>query len=554
MGIPLFFKIISEKYTSPILNIDDVDGVKSLFIDMNCLIHPCCRNLLDMDYSYYKRAQYETRMFHEIENYLRKIVELTDAKFIYIAVDGVAPCSKMNQQRLRRFKSILERKENNKIKGQLSMPIEKEYWDTNCISPGTEFMASLSTHITNLIMDSDIFTNRKVIYSDHLLPGEGEHKILAYIRSHELDGNSVIYGLDADLIMLGLASNKNNIYLLREAMAFGKPTEDFLYLDIDCLKCGILEDFKERYSVHNRVLKDTMLINIINDYIFICFFLGNDFLPHILGLDLRYQGLDIMLDIYTEAFSLLNSNIIQDNKINMDFLTIFLSKLKDKEPKFISVLFKKRQSLNKFFKVNESNEYDRRIALLNNYPILNMDDEKYVMNDNSHMKSWKNRYYKKTLGSIEKDDINAVCKNYIDGLVWVFRYYMVGCDSWHWKYNYNDGPLLSDLADYVANMTDDINKIKFPKTEPVNPYVQLLSILPEESSNLLPIEYRKIFKDSNISYLYPIEYKLDTIFKRYYWQCVPVLPHLNIKEVIKEFKKIKCSKPLHTGTLIHKAA
>jgi 5'-3' exoribonuclease 2 len=296
-----------------------------------------------------------------------------------------------------------------------------------------------------------------------------------------------------------------------------------------------------------------MLINVINDYIFICFFLGNDFLPHILGLDLRYQGLDIMLDIYVEAFTLLNQNIINDNKINMDFLKIFLSKLKDREPKFISVLFKKRTQLGKFFKVKETDEYDRRMALLNNYPVLNMDEEKYVIEDNPYMKSWKNRYYKKTLGSIEKDDINMMCKNYIDGLVWVFRYYMVGCDSWHWKYNYNAGPLLSDLANYVATMSTDINKIKFPKSEPVSPYVQLLSILPEESSNLLPLEYRKIFKHSNMSYLYPCDYKLDTIFKRYYWQCVPVLPHLNIKEMIKEVKKIKCNRKLVEGTLIHKA-
>ena len=550
MGIPLFFKILSEKYTSPIVDVSDMDGIVSLFIDMNCLIHPCCRKLLDIDYNFYKKKQYETKMFHEIENYLEKIIELTQPEFIYLAVDGVAPCSKMNQQRLRRFKSILERKEINAIKTSLDMPSTTEYWDTNCISPGTEFMEILSTHITTLIMNHAMFKNCSVIYSNHLIPGEGEHKILAYIRDNELHGNSIIYGLDADLIMLGLACGKNNVYLLREAMEFGKPTEAFLYLDIDQLKCGILEDFKGRYA---EFMKPDAMVDIINDYIFVCFFLGNDFLPHILGLDLRYQGLDIILDIYVETYTLLSANMVSESGgINMDFLKVFLSKLKDKEPKFIDVLFKKRMQMNRFFKVNESNEYDRRVALLNNSPVIEMRDEKYVINANPHMKSWKKRYYKKTIGSVDRDDINAVCENYIEGLVWVYRYYMTGCDSWHWKYRYNSGPLLSDLADYVANMDININKIKFPKSEPVSPYVQLLSILPEESSTLLPKEYRKMFHDSAISHLYPREYRLENIFKRYYWQCVPILPYLDIKQVIRESNKIRTSRKLNVGELFHK--
>jgi 5'-3' exonuclease len=550
MGIPLFFKILSEKYTSPIVDVSDMDGIVSLFIDMNCMIHPCCRKLLDIDYNFYKKKLYETKMFHEIENYLAKIIELTQPEFIYLAVDGVAPCSKMNQQRLRRFKSILERKEINAIKTSLDMPATTEYWDTNCISPGTEFMETLSTHITTLIMNHAMFKNCSVIYSNHLIPGEGEHKILAYIRDNELHGNSIIYGLDADLIMLGLACGKNNVYLLREAMEFGKPTEAFLYLDIDQLKCGILEDFKGRYA---EFMKPETMVDIINDYIFVCFFLGNDFLPHILGLDLRYQGLDIILDIYVETYTLLSANMVSESGgINMDFLKVFLSKLKDKEPKFIDVLFKKRTQMNRFFKVNESNEYDRRVSLLNNSPVIEMRDEKYVINADPHMKSWKKRYYKKTIGSVDRDDINAVCENYIEGLVWVYRYYMTGCDSWHWKYRYNSGPLLSDLADYVANMDININKIKFPKSEPVSPYVQLLSILPEESSTLLPKEYRKIFHDSAISHLYPREYRLENIFKRYYWQCVPILPYLDIKQVIRESNKIRTSRKLNVGELFHK--
>ena len=44
MGIPLYFKSIYEDYPEIIIN--DIDGLSSLFLDLNCAIHPCCRNIL----------------------------------------------------------------------------------------------------------------------------------------------------------------------------------------------------------------------------------------------------------------------------------------------------------------------------------------------------------------------------------------------------------------------------------------------------------------------------------------------------------------------------
>lgn len=540
MGIPLFFKIISEKYDETIIDTENLNNIESLFIDMNCLIHPCCSNVLDDDYTHAKKKIYEKKMLFEIENYLKKIIEITKPKFLFIAIDGVAPCSKMNQQRLRRFKTILEKKEINKIKEKLEMPINNEFWDKNCISPGTKFMEHITKHIKHLLINDNIFYNIKTIFSDCLEPGEGEHKILYYIKNNKLDNNTVIYGLDADLIMLGLISGQNNVYLLREALEFGKPTSDFLYLDIDILKCNLIEDFKERYLIRNSngILDNKMLINIIYDYVFICFFLGNDFLPHILGLDLRYEGLDIILDSYVDIYTFLNEPIINDKKINHEFLGAFLKKLSSNEDKFINALFKKRLKYSKFFKISETDEFERQKALLNNYPILNMNEEKYIINDNLYIKDWKKRYYLKAFNTYDENDIDNICKNYVNGVLWTFKYYMAEIPSWHWKYNYNHAPLLSDISKYINNI-ENINKIKFAKSKPVTPIVQLLSILPPESKDLVPKKYQTIFTYSNIDYLYPKEYKLDILFKRYYWMCQPILPYLDIKKVIQEVKEMK---------------
>ena len=207
----------------------------------------------------------------------------------------------------------IDKIENLRLKNMLLENKENAFLSKHLVTINCEVDVKFNLeemNINHLIFNDSFFNSKEIIYNDHLNPGEGEHKILKYIRETNLIGNSVIYGLDADLIMLGLASNTNNIYLLRESLEFGKPTEDFLYFDIDSLKCGLIQDFKERYTIDNKFLDNRLIINIINDYIFICFFLGNDFLPHILGLDLRYNGLDIILDIYTETFSLFNNTLI----------------------------------------------------------------------------------------------------------------------------------------------------------------------------------------------------------------------------------------------------
>jgi len=540
MGIPLYFKIISEKYPSIIKS--TLENQDSLFLDLNCAIHPCCRKILE-EYSIdnFNKNDVERKMINEVLNYIYKLVSMVNPKLLYIAIDGVAPCAKMNQQRLRRYKTVYEKGKIDQIKKEENRDTNNFNWNTNAISPGTEFMDSLSKSIIYEINNKQIYKNIEVHFSDSYVPGEGEHKILEFIKNNTLDNNIVIYGLDADLIILSFVSHKHNIFLLRESLQFGKPVLDsFLYLDIDNLKYYIVKDIQEKILLADSTLlfDSDKLNNLMDDYIFISFLIGNDFLPHLLAFDLRHDGLTFLLDKYVEMYVIYEDNLVnrKKNTINWRFLKTYLNELNNYESDLLLKMSKKRKK----FKLRKpySDEYEKKIDLLNNYPILNQELEDYI---DIGRKNWKYRFYNKAMNIYDDDDIKMCCKNYIDGLKWTYDYYFKGCKSWKWKYNYRHAPSLRDILNTMD--TYCISSIKFNETQPYSPIVQLLSIFPKTSQNLIHNDYRNLMNSSSDIYdYYPSYYDIDTYYKRYFWQCEPILPLIDYDRINKAVQKIKMPK------------
>ena len=170
---------------------------------------------------------------------------------------------------------------------------------------------------------------KNIILDDSDNRGEGEHKILHYIKNNDLEGKICIYGLDADLIQLSLVSHKPNIVLLRETTEYNIENTDneYVYLKIDDLKKHLISSFKFKIVDEKRLL---------DDYIFMCFLLGNDFMNHIPSLNLRYGGHNILLDTYSKLqtrydgyFRLIDRDL--KDIIHMTFFKEFINELSSLE-------------------------------------------------------------------------------------------------------------------------------------------------------------------------------------------------------------------------------
>ena len=148
----------------------------------------------------------------------------------------------------------------------------------------------------------------------------------------------------------------------------------------------------------------------------------------------------------------------------------------------------------------------------------------------------------------DDEDLHNCCLNYIRGLKWTFDYYFKGVRCWKYIYNYRHTPSMIDILNTMNSV--NLNLIKFKDSKPYSFVVQLLSIFPRKSINLIPRDYRKIV--DSLSDYYPDKYEIDTYYKRYMWQCEPILPLIDYDRLNKSVKKIKSDFSIKEGTVFIK--
>jgi 5'-3' exoribonuclease 2 len=166
----------------------------------------------------------------------------------------------MNQQRSRRFRAAQEaadkeeeRRESIKLFEAMGHPVSEEAmnkksWDTNAITPGTPFMdllsKSLKYWISWKLTNDPGWKDVKVILSDSSVPGEGEHKIVDWIRRQRTDPgwdantSHVIYGLVSRLKILP-GRQADSIGCRSDHAGFGNARTELQSPSRRCLCSGI---------------------------------------------------------------------------------------------------------------------------------------------------------------------------------------------------------------------------------------------------------------------------------------------------------------------------
>jgi len=395
---------------------------------------------------------------------------------------------------------------------------------------------------------------KQIRFSGSDEPGEGEHKLFAYIRNtpRKYKETSVIYGLDADLIVLSLNHLPyGNLLLYRETPAFVKnfselePNASYV-LNIKKLRLAILSEMTGMTGEPNEMARLRMY-----DYILLTFLLGNDFLPHFPGICLRTRGMDILMSVYRSLFgrgTSMNSQTlcVERNGLQIHWNTFrtFITHLAKREHRDWMDEYTIRAKWEKMpvkmdttdkegnpirVVVKDGMEYeqvkDAGMAQLLNLPVKQRELEHFIRPD---MVGWQKRYYEHVVG-IRMPQVKNCCLNYLEGIEWVLKYYSRGCPDWRWRYRYSYPPLLEDLRVYTPGFQQEM--ISYKEPDPVKPIVQLMYVLPKSAHALLPEMYQRRLKTYPFKSWYPEEVEFIWAFCRYFWESHALLPDIDIKKL-----------------------
>lgn len=541
-------------------------SVYSLSIDMNGLLHMVAPGT----YAYNLRPNQMERRKREISELIREIRSReTDPKKIQeeveeelfkhfvanlideiekrcgmfkvsnllnIAVDGVVPWAKCQQQRIRRFKNA----------GAETNYLEDDFYYFNAsanITPGTPFMQKVDLAFQEWIKTrtSTRSEPKNIRYSSFMVPGEGEHKIIADMRDGIVGsdvGQNMIVGKDADLVILSLISPLQNIIVNRE-----RKDDN---VDVRELRENLLTEMNFAGNSPETCLRDFVLIS---------FFVGNDFLPRIY----QFKNVQASLDFFIKTYRRLQLPLTDpgQNIIWKNFKK-YLGRVQEKNYEFIGAI------------LEEDWEYPPKILM------STVSEDGDFLEDDFHRLWYSNAMLPRSAKGAElyrdlmvdpepsAEDIECLCHDYLTGLQWVLRYYTSNNAKRDYLYPHFYAPLVEDLITYIPQI-DEENPISIETVSsrfytskfgtknadlaPRMPHQLSMVIPPTASSVLLEkklFDYVNYEKMNELSDTAPIgvEEELDTVSRGKEHSSLAFVPPIEIKRVMKSVTLRGLSKEL----------
>jgi 5'-3' exoribonuclease 1 len=525
MGIKHFFYWFKNQFSKDMYKmrrgkiLSDINvEVDNLMIDMNGVFHNSSQKIYEYGNckpppNLLKRRnnarrtnplKQQIRVFEDVCKTVEKMFDIVEPKKrLILCVDGPAPLSKQAQQRQRRFRSAKDAD-------------EKSPFDSNAITPGTKFMDYLSKYIDwyirKRISEDKKWQNIEVIFSNEKSPGEGEHKIVNYIRHY---GNPTetycINGLDADLIMLSLGTHLPNFYVLREDLY--DPGNEFFCINIGKVRETLSSIMTWKSETHKFSRRSA-----IDDFIFLCFIVGNDFLPHIPSIEIIEKGIEVIIEVYKligASYGHITSNV-DGVKFNKKPLSAFLSVIGQHEKELMEEKLSRKKS---FFPDPLVESCAKQVG-----------KGKWELDIGKYRETYCSKKFP------YGEDIKTICHHYFEGMQWVISYYTQGVPNWKWRYPYHYAPPASVLAEHM----DTFVFPEYGRTIPSVPFQQLLSVLPPKSAKLIPEPLCKLLTSSTspLHEYCPNDFEVDLSGKRKEWEGIVILPMVNFEKVREEYFKI----------------
>ena len=515
MGIPSYFRRILQAYPGCLVKQAPAKA-SVLAFDFNCLIYRCIRAPGMAPYpgvdDFHASEEWESSLLKEVCTAVKEIwTEAGRPSRVFLAIDGVVPMAKIRQQRVRRFKSAWIR---HQYGGHAS-------WDSNAITPGTEFMEKLGRELKKLVAGQ----GKGWILSDASEPGEGEHKIMRWLRSPTTklpSGDILVYGLDADLILLSMlvsAQTGRSLWLMREKQEFGlskkavkaDPSAKFEYQYL------CVDEFITRIGVNG--------FDEILNYIGIMSFMGNDFLPHSLTHKLNDDGHECVMRVF-QTCKREKQWLIQDSSVQVAVLLNIVKQWALEEEDRMLHMIQEKQKVASRGVGKGMEEYE---ALPHEWAV-----ENELLQGKGLRKDWRSQYWSFVHPAVGEDEKRVYCEEYIRGFQWILDYYLGFREdvSLQWMFGAWLPPLWSDFA---CLKTVDL-KIVLEEGKPIAPQEQLAMVLPFESWGLI--------RDPTLRRLpvvapqmWPVKFSFLSLGRRYFWECearIPVLTAARLRKILAD--------------------
>ncbi|WIA40164.1 hypothetical protein OEZ86_013561 [Tetradesmus obliquus] len=327
MGVPGLFSFLGRRFPQICRPTEkrregqprsDTDTTDNLYIDMNHIIHSCTHAYVAKDRPEGLSRQ---QQLGGMAAYLEALLDLLQPRrVVLIAVDGVAPRAKMNQQRTRRFLSAhisditdgiereVKREMLSEAGGAIVIP-DVTRFDSNIITPGTDFMTEVAQWLRQWAADKAAndprFKHTTFIISDASEPGEGEHKVMKFVRhlkaqpGYDPATRHVVYGQDADLLLLALLCHEPYFKVMREDMQGGEAASSKAAREAQMAQ-------EQQQLLH--------------------FLAGNDFLPNVPSIDIYDKpcGLDLLFTAYKALLLGMGGHLTSGGTINRSRLVQLL--------------------------------------------------------------------------------------------------------------------------------------------------------------------------------------------------------------------------------------